>query len=43
VLRQRELAAQQARASHRVSPCFMQADPGARCQQNKCVTGRAGP
>ncbi|HYP32411.1 MAG TPA: hypothetical protein VES00_11105, partial [Burkholderiaceae bacterium] len=40
---QRELSAQQARASHRVSPCFMQADPGARCQQNKCVTGRAGP
>ena len=40
---QRELSAQQARASQRVSPCFMQADPGARCQQNKCVTGRAGP
>jgi len=41
--RQRELAARQARESHRVSPCFVQADPGARCQQNKCVTGRAGP
>ena len=41
--RQRESAAQQARASHRVSPCYMLADPGARCMQNKCVTGRAGP
>ena len=40
---ERELAAAQARASHQVSPCFMLADPGARCVQNKCVTGRAGP
>jgi hypothetical protein len=40
---ERELAAAQAKASHQVSPCFMLADPGARCQQNKCVTGRAGP
>ena len=37
---ERELAAQAARESHQVSPCFMLADPGARCQQNKCVTGR---
>jgi hypothetical protein len=40
---ERELAAAQAKASHQVSPCFMLADPGARCQQNKCVTDRAGP
>lgn len=40
---ERELAAAQAKASHQVSPCFMLADPGARCVQNKCVTGRAGP
>jgi len=40
---ERELAAAQAKASHQVSPCFMLADPGARCQQNKCVTGRAAP
>jgi len=40
---ERELAAAQAKASHQVSPCFMLADPGARCQQHKCVTGRAGP
>lgn len=40
---ERDLAAAQARASHQVSPCFMLADPGARCVQNKCVTGRAGP
>lgn len=39
--RQRELAAEAARASHEVSPCFMLADPGAHCQQNKCVTGPA--
>ena len=37
---EREVAAQAARASHTVSPCFMLADPGARCEQNKCVTGR---
>ncbi len=37
---ERELAAAAARASHEVSPCFMLADPGARCEQNKCVTGR---
>jgi len=37
--RQRELAAEQARASHQVSPCFMLADPGAHCEKSKCVTG----
>jgi len=36
---ERELAAQAARESHEASPCFMLADPGAHCQQNKCVTG----
>ena len=39
---ERDLAAQAARESHEVSTCFMLADPGARCQQNKCVTGRPG-
>jgi hypothetical protein len=38
-----DLALQAAHDSHQVSPCFMLADPGARCQQNKCVTGRAAP
>ena len=38
-----DLAMQAARDSHQVSPCFMLADPGARCVQNKCVTGRAAP
>jgi hypothetical protein len=37
--RERDLAAQAARESHQVSTCFMLADPGAHCQQNKCVTG----
>jgi hypothetical protein len=37
---ERELAAQAARESHQVSTCFMLADPGARCEQSKCVTGR---
>ena len=37
---EREVAAQAARESHQISPCFMLADPGARCEQNKCVTGR---
>ena len=40
---ERELATEAVRASHQVSPCFMLADPGARCVQNKCVTGRAAP
>ena len=39
---EREVAAQAARDSHQVSPCFMLADPGAHCQKNKCVTGPAG-
>jgi hypothetical protein len=39
---ERDLAAQAARDSHEVSPCFMLADPGARCQNSKCVTGRPG-
>ena len=38
--KERDLSAQAARASHEVSPCFMLADPGARCEQSKCVTGR---
>ena len=38
--RQRDLSAQAARESHQVSTCFMLADPGARCEQAKCVTGR---
>ena len=37
---EREVAAQAARDSHQVSPCFMLADPGARCEKNKCMTGR---
>jgi hypothetical protein len=43
VQRQHELSAEAARDSHRVSPCFMLADPGARCYQSKCVTGRSAP
>ena len=39
---ERDVAGQAARESHQVSTCFMLADPGARCQQNKCVTGRPG-
>ena len=38
---ERELAAQAAKESHQVSPCFMLADPGAHCEQSKCVTGPA--
>src|ERR1700756_5028916 len=37
----RELAAEAARASHQVSPCFMLADPGAHCEKSKCTTGPA--
>jgi hypothetical protein len=36
---ERDLAAAAARESHQVSTCFMLADPGAHCQQGKCVTG----
>lgn len=39
---ERDLAAAAARESHQVSTCFMLADPGARCQDAKCVTGRPG-
>ena len=39
---ERDLAAEAARASHQVSPCFMLADPGAHCEKNKCATGPAG-
>ena len=39
---ERDLAAQAARDSHQVSTCYMLADPGAHCQQNKCATGPAG-
>jgi hypothetical protein len=28
--------------SGRVSNCMVQADPGARCEQNRCVTGSGG-
>jgi hypothetical protein len=38
---ERELSATVARESHQVSPCFMLADPGAHCQQNRCTTGPA--
>ena len=34
-----ELAMAEARASGRVSNCMIQADPGARCVQGRCVTG----
>ena len=36
---ERDLAAAAARESHQVSPCFMLGDPGAHCQQGRCVTG----
>jgi len=39
---ERDLAAAAARESHQVSACFMLADPGAHCQQGKCVTGPPG-
>ncbi len=38
---ERDLAQIEARASGRVSNCLMYADPGARCEKNKCVTGNA--
>jgi hypothetical protein len=28
--------------SGRVSNCMVQADPGARCEQHRCVTGSGG-
>jgi hypothetical protein len=36
---ERELALAAARATGRVSNCLMLADPGARCDQGRCVTG----
>jgi hypothetical protein len=39
---ERQLSQQEARASGRVSPCFMLADPGAHCEAHRCVTGPAG-
>jgi hypothetical protein len=41
--RERELATAEARASGRVSNCLMFADPGARCDQGRCVIGGQGP
>jgi hypothetical protein len=40
-----ELAMAAERAAHRVSNCMMLADPGAKCEANRCVTGgpMAGP
>jgi hypothetical protein len=40
---ERELAQAAARASGRVSNCLMLADPGARCDQGRCVAGGHGP
>ena len=40
--REHELAMSAARASGEVSACFMLADPGAHCEQHKCVTGPSG-
>ena len=43
--REHDLALQEARESHRVSNCLFLADPGARCEAHRCVTGgpHAGP
>ena len=43
--REHELAMEAERAAHRVSNCMMPADPGAKCEANRCVTGgpMAGP
>jgi hypothetical protein len=40
---ERELALAAARATGRVSNCLMLADPGARCEQGRCVTGGPSP
>lgn len=40
---ERHLSLAAARASGRVSPCYMVADPGARCEARQCVTGAAAP
>jgi len=39
---ERDLAAAAARESHQVSTCFMLADPGARCQEDKCASSVPG-
>jgi hypothetical protein len=43
--KEHELVMEAERAAHRVSNCLMLADPGAKCEANKCVTGgpMAGP
>jgi hypothetical protein len=38
---ERQLSLDDARASHRVSPCFMLADPGGHCEAGTCQTGPA--
>lgn len=37
--KERDLSMEEAKASHRVSACFMLADPGAHCTAHKCETG----
>jgi hypothetical protein len=39
--REHDLGMAQARQSGGVSACFMLADPGAHCEQHRCVTGPA--
>jgi hypothetical protein len=39
---ERDLSAIDVRESGRVSACFTQADPGAHCEQHRCVTGASG-
>ena len=43
--KEHELVMEAERAAHRVSNCMMLADPGAKCEANRCVTGgpMAGP
>jgi hypothetical protein len=38
---ERTLSQEESRASGRMSPCFMPADPGARCEAHRCVAGTA--
>ncbi|HEX7637235.1 MAG TPA: hypothetical protein VF457_02470, partial [Burkholderiaceae bacterium] len=40
--RERQLSLANARASGRVSPCFMLADPGAHCEAHQCTTAPPG-
>ncbi len=39
--KERDLSMAEARASHRVSACFMLADPGGHCEAKTCQTGPA--